>query len=199
MKNLHGGNRLNLQFNRAERSHIESIIDAFQEGFSASLQWQMNLFNRIWLLRAIKSPSCEIWIGRIRNETAGVLILVNNYKEYLSFRKNLPMKLFYAACVFSPKVFLSLLRTVRARKGVESGENVTLKYAFQPKPGPKKNLSLEQIVVRTQYRGQGIANNLVAFAKERAKEEGFSNISLMVNRKNRPAYNLYLKNGFSSG
>ena len=176
---------------------IKPIIYIFREGFPTSIQWRMNLYNRIWLSKAIHNLSCEIWISRENSEISGVLILVNNYREFLSLRDSYLMKLFYIFCLLSPKLLFHLPGVINERMNARRGKKLNLKYVTDNNTNHATSIGLDQIVISAKYRGKGIGSRLIRFAKKRAREKGFSTLSLVVNEKNKVAYQLYVKNGFT--
>lgn len=59
-----------------------------------------------------------------------------------------------------------------------------------------KRIYLSRLIVKKEYRKQGIGNKLLEFAVNKATQFGYSEISLGVNCDNHAAYRLYLNNGF---
>ena len=59
--------------------------------------------------------------------------------------------------------------------------------------------TLEDLYVSPNGRRLGVGTQLVQFAIERAREKGCMAIKVDTNESNRPAMDLYLKLGFSSG
>ena len=59
-----------------------------------------------------------------------------------------------------------------------------------------KRIYLSRLIVKKEYRKQGIGNKLIEFAVNKATQFGYSEISLGVNCDNHAAYRLYLNNGF---
>ncbi len=55
---------------------------------------------------------------------------------------------------------------------------------------------LSNLVVRRQFRGQGIGGKMLSYAEERAKNAGFSKISLIVNLENKKARRFYDRHGY---
>ncbi|MDX4060121.1 GNAT family N-acetyltransferase [Aliarcobacter skirrowii] len=55
---------------------------------------------------------------------------------------------------------------------------------------------IDTISVLEDYQGQGIAKELFAFAQQKAKEQGFKKLSLLVDLENKKAKALYEKLGF---
>jgi GNAT superfamily N-acetyltransferase len=60
---------------------------------------------------------------------------------------------------------------------------------------PKDFALIENLYVRSEFRGTGLAHNLFEKAKEWAKSQGFSNLQLKVYNKNESAIKFYLKEG----
>ena len=58
-------------------------------------------------------------------------------------------------------------------------------------------LFIDVMVVDENYRGQGIAHKLFDALKELAKERQVDGIELQVNARNRAAYEMYTKYGFT--
>lgn len=61
---------------------------------------------------------------------------------------------------------------------------------------PQKRIYLSRLIVKKEYRGQGIGSAITSFLIEKAKEMGYSEISLGVDCDNENALKLYLKFGF---
>ncbi len=55
---------------------------------------------------------------------------------------------------------------------------------------------IDTVSVLEDYQGQGIAKELFAFAQQKAKEQGFKKLSLLVDLENKKAKALYEKLGF---
>ena len=58
-------------------------------------------------------------------------------------------------------------------------------------------LFIDVMVVDEAYRGQGIGHQLFDSLKELAKERQVDGIELQVNARNRAAYEMYTKYGFT--
>ena len=61
---------------------------------------------------------------------------------------------------------------------------------------PQKRAYVSRLVVKKSLRHQGIGRELVNFIKTKAKEEGFSELSIGVDLDNYPALKLYASSGF---
>ena len=55
---------------------------------------------------------------------------------------------------------------------------------------------VSRLIVRPEYRRQGIGGRLVDYLTEKAREEGFTELSLGVDDANEAARRLYWKKGF---
>ena len=55
---------------------------------------------------------------------------------------------------------------------------------------------IDTVSVLEDYQGQGIAKELFAFAQQKAREQGFKKLSLLVDLENKKAKALYEKLGF---
>ena len=55
---------------------------------------------------------------------------------------------------------------------------------------------IDTVSVLEDYQGQGIAKELFAFAQQKAREQGFKKLSLLVDLENKKAKALYAKLGF---
>ena len=60
-----------------------------------------------------------------------------------------------------------------------------------------KRAYVSRLVVKKSFRQKGIGKELVKFIKIKAKEEGFSEISIGVDLDNYPAIKLYAQSGFN--
>lgn len=62
---------------------------------------------------------------------------------------------------------------------------------------PGKRAYISRLVVKKSFRWQGIGKELVKFIKAKAKEEGFSEVSIGVDLDNYVAIKLYANSGFN--
>ncbi len=62
---------------------------------------------------------------------------------------------------------------------------------------PGKRVYVSRMVVKKSFRRRGIGKELVKFIKAKAKEEGFSELSIGVDLDNYPAIKLYAQSGFN--
>ena len=62
---------------------------------------------------------------------------------------------------------------------------------------PGRRAQVSRLIVRPEYRRQGIGGVLVDFLVEKARQEGFRELSLGVDDANTAARQLYLKKGFT--
>ena len=60
-----------------------------------------------------------------------------------------------------------------------------------------ERIYLSRLIVKKEYRKQGIGSQLIQFAIKKAILLGYSEVSLGVDCDNAAAYGLYIKNGFS--
>ena len=60
-----------------------------------------------------------------------------------------------------------------------------------------KRAYVSRLIVKKEYRRQGIGKELVKFIKIQAKEKGFSELSIGVDLDNYPALRLYTTSGFN--
>ncbi len=56
---------------------------------------------------------------------------------------------------------------------------------------------ISRMIVKKEYRNQGIGSEILAFLIEKAKEMGFSEITIGVDKDNVNALHLYRKHGFT--
>ena len=61
---------------------------------------------------------------------------------------------------------------------------------------PGRRVFVSRLIVKYEYRRQGIGRNLVEFITQKAKEEGYSEMSVGVDLVNYPALRLYIETGF---
>jgi len=61
---------------------------------------------------------------------------------------------------------------------------------------PGRRIYVSRLVVKKGYRGQGIGTILVDFICEKARELGYSEVSIGVDKDNAAALHLYQKKGF---
>ena len=71
---------------------------------------------------------------------------------------------------------------------------VVCAYLYAPE-GKKGFITL--VHVKQEFRGQHLANKLLASAYRHAKERGFETIELFVSKQQVNAFQLYLRNGFT--
>jgi GNAT superfamily N-acetyltransferase len=57
-------------------------------------------------------------------------------------------------------------------------------------------LLLEDLVVRSDHRGQGYGGRLLDYAEEYAKKKGFLRITLLTDKPNEKAQHFYLQHGY---
>ncbi|WMJ23980.1 GNAT family N-acetyltransferase [Paludicola sp. MB14-C6] len=62
---------------------------------------------------------------------------------------------------------------------------------------PNRRIYLSRLVVKDEYRNQGIGSKIVDFLTQKAREFGLSEIALGVDTDNLPAIHLYQKKGFT--
>lgn len=60
----------------------------------------------------------------------------------------------------------------------------------------ENSLFLDSIYVDEEFRGQGVGSKLIALTKEKAKESGYQQLSLMVMNENAAARRAYERNDF---
>jgi len=60
----------------------------------------------------------------------------------------------------------------------------------------ENSLFLDSIYVKEEFRGKGVGSRLIQLTKEKAKESGFSQLSLMVMNSNSTARRSYERNDF---
>ena len=61
---------------------------------------------------------------------------------------------------------------------------------------PDRRLYVSRLIVRDEYRRQGIGKKLVAFIVRNAQQEGYRELSIGVDLDNYPALRLYAQMGF---
>lgn len=61
---------------------------------------------------------------------------------------------------------------------------------------PNERVYLSRLIVKKEYRGKGIGSLITDFLIDKAKEMGYREISLGVDRDNEKALHLYKKKGF---
>lgn len=62
---------------------------------------------------------------------------------------------------------------------------------------PEQRVYISHLVVKPEYRRQGIGKLLVDYITEKAKELGYTEMSIGVNLDNYPALKLYIDSGFN--
>ena len=62
---------------------------------------------------------------------------------------------------------------------------------------PGKRAYVSRLIVKKEFRQQGIGKELVKLIKIKAKEEGFSELAIGVDLDNYPALKLYVATGFN--
>lgn len=63
---------------------------------------------------------------------------------------------------------------------------------------PGRRVCISRLIVQPERRGEGIGTAMAEFLCEEARRQGFSEISLGVNKKNAAALHLYEKLGFDT-
>ena len=61
---------------------------------------------------------------------------------------------------------------------------------------PNQRVYVSRLIVKKEYRQQGIGKKLVDFITDKAKEFGYSEMSIGVDLDNYPALKLYIDSGF---
>lgn len=62
---------------------------------------------------------------------------------------------------------------------------------------PDKRVYVSRMIVKKEYRGQGIGSEILTFLIEKAKEMGFDEMTIGVDKDNTAALHLYRKFGFT--
>ena len=62
---------------------------------------------------------------------------------------------------------------------------------------PHRRVYVSRMIVKKEYRNRGIGGEILAFLTEKAKETGFSEMTVGVDKDNANALHLYHKNGFT--
>jgi ribosomal protein S18 acetylase RimI-like enzyme len=62
---------------------------------------------------------------------------------------------------------------------------------------PEQRIYVSRLIVKPEYRRQGIGKKLVKFVIDKAKELGYTEMSIGVNSDNFPALKLYTDCGFN--
>ena len=63
---------------------------------------------------------------------------------------------------------------------------------------PHKRVYVSRMIVKKEYRGRGIGSDILDFLIAKAKEMGFSEMAIGVDKDNIVALNLYKKFGFTN-
>lgn len=61
---------------------------------------------------------------------------------------------------------------------------------------PNQRIYVSRLIVKYEYRRQGIGRKLIDFAIKKAKEQGYTELSIGVDLDNYPALKLYIACGF---
>lgn len=61
---------------------------------------------------------------------------------------------------------------------------------------PKQRIYVSRLIVKYEYRRQGVGRKLVDFITEKAKSQGYTEMSIGVDLDNYPALKLYMEAGF---
>lgn len=61
---------------------------------------------------------------------------------------------------------------------------------------PNRRIYVSRLIVKYEYRRQGIGRKLVDFITEKAKSQGYTEMSIGVDLDNYPALKLYMEAGF---
>ena len=62
---------------------------------------------------------------------------------------------------------------------------------------PNQRIYVSRLIVKLEYRRQGIGRKLVDFITEKAKSQGYTEMSIGVDLDNYPALKLYMEAGFN--
>jgi ribosomal protein S18 acetylase RimI-like enzyme len=121
--------------------------------------------------------------------------IIGLLKEFMAFEK---------VDLLSDEEFLSMVRTVMAMPErmqflVAETDHIvgmlTIIHGYSTWKG-KPIVTIEDVYVRTDVRGNGVASALLAYAFELAKEKGCDRVDLVSETENYPAQALYTKAGF---
>ena len=86
---------------------------------------------------------------------------------------------------------------VYEQNGVFLGEIALVKEENDPDYTiPNRRVYVSRLIVKREYRRQGIGRALVDFAVEKAREFGYNELSIGVNLDNFAALKLYIDSGF---
>ena len=61
---------------------------------------------------------------------------------------------------------------------------------------PNRRVYVSRLIVKNEYRRQGIGRKLVDFITEKARSQGFAEMAIGVDLDNYPALKLYIEAGF---
>ena len=155
----------------------------------------MKFYSKEWLRYVIKSPSCEVWLGKNKDKFFGVLILVNDYKLFDAIRNKISLQIYYFFnLLFCPSLELYLKKIKEKIFGL-NGESICMQFIINNKQN-MKSLSVEQLAVLPEEQGKGYGSFFVELAKERSIKLCCDKLSLLVNKNNKVACHLYIKNNF---
>ena len=62
---------------------------------------------------------------------------------------------------------------------------------------PDKRIYVSRMIVKQEYRNRGIGSEILTFLIEKAKEMGYSEMTIGVDKDNENALYLYKKSGFT--
>ena len=62
---------------------------------------------------------------------------------------------------------------------------------------PKQRIYVSRMIVKKEYRNQGIGSEILKFLIEKAKAMGYSEITIGVDKDNKNALHMYRKHGFT--
>lgn len=183
-----------LHYFLASKRDIDIILDVFRRAFHRSLKWKMKLYSKFWLSNVLDSSSCKFWLVKVDSRVVGILMLVNNYEEFLKIGKKNRLRLCWLLnLVYLPLFVYGIIRSIQ--KICRQKRRVTLQLNLNNGPG-EKALSIEQLAVIPEFQGQGYGDKIVKLAKYLALRDGYNMLRLSVDKDNIPAYHLYIKNLF---
>lgn len=179
----------------ATQGDVDEIIKVFNISFPHSIKWKLKWYCKKWLYYNIDNQSCEIWIIKENNSIVGVLIMVNDYKNYEAVNKKVLTKIYLGINLIYYTIFNFNKRVVKKKYG-SIVDSVDMEYLTNSGCSCLKSISIEQLAIIPKYQGKGKGKYIVDFAKQRAKEQGYDKLSLLVEKENKIAYELYKKMGF---
>lgn len=99
--------------------------------------------------------------------------------------------------IFEKEIAQQTFYVAECEKRVVGVLQIIFRHVQSPAHVTRDVIFIDAMAVDAAYRGKGIGHQMFAFLKELRDAKGYDGIELQVNAKNRAAYEMYTKCGFT--